>query len=767
MSEPTTPATAHGDPSAEIQPLQAALRFLRAVRYRKGVVLFTMALSVALAGAYYATTPRIYESSASLLVLQMGPDNLSPGMADDHRFSNMMATHRRMLSSDVVLEEAIELLPEEHRDDLAEIEPANWPETIEKKLQVSTVRETNILDLAYRSKDPAAAAAVVNSVLSAYLTFTNNLHKSTAHQILDILNHEKARLEAELREKESQLIELRRTAGDGVIRDGDQGINVVVKRAMALNESLIAAHEKRLEAHAQQAAIEAAIRRGDDLQQHALSMLDEVGRELLMQRLGISRADVMTISRINQQVLEDRAQLQAALQQYGPNHRNVRAIQERLAMAKQFLEGRAQSANSRMLTISNAELAPLLQEVVGQRLQQAIAHENAIHQSYQEEKDKAIGLDHTMAQLEMLQLDLDRLRRFYDVVLQRVKDINLREENGMLRTSVLNRPEVPNTAVWPRKTTVGLIALVLGLAVGLAIVYLQDLLDDHFRSPEELRLHLGLPVLAMVRRMPIGHEVGADAIYAHAYPNAVEAEAFRTLRTALAMAEEGAARIVVSSSEPGDGKTTVVSNLAAAFAQSGKRTLLIDADLRRPGLTPLLGLKGERGLSAVLRDSRPVASAAEANLFRSIVEGLDALPSGPRPSHPTELLAGERFAELLSWAESRYDQVVIDSPPALVSDTAVIGRLVDGVLLTVMPEKNRRRVVIRAAEGFTALGIRVLGIVVNRLTEEKGEDYYGYNYSYGYGYGYEADPEDEPEDAVEESQPLVRPAPVGVRDRAA
>jgi polysaccharide biosynthesis transport protein len=763
MSEATSLSAADGGLSAEIHPLQAVLRFLRAVRYRKGVVIITVALSALLAGLYYATTPRIYESAASLLVLQLGVDNWSAGMDQDRRFSNMMATHEKMLSSDAVLEEAVKLLPEEQRDDLNGVAPGDWPDVIHNNLEVSAVRNTNILEVGYRSHDPGAAAAVVGAVLSAYLTFTDDLHKSTAQELLEILTNEKTKLEAELRSKEEELIALRRTAGDGVIRDGDQGINVVVKRAIALNEALIAAHEKRLEAQSQQVAIEAAIRRGDDLQQHALAMLDDVGRELLMQRLGISRADVLTVSRISQQLLEDRSRLQIELQQYGPAHRKVREVQERIAMAEQFLNRRGQMVETHVLSIGNAELAGLLREVVGQRLQQAMTHEKAVHESYQKEKDLAIGLDHTMASLEMLDLDLGRLRGFYDVVVQRVKDIHLRQENGMFKTAVLDRPEVPNRPVWPRKSTIALIALALGLAAGLAIVYLQDLLDDHFRSPEELRMQLGLPVLAMVRRMPLEAEEGAEAIYAHSNPNAAECEAFRTLRTALALAEGGVGRIVVSSSEPGDGKTTVTSNLAVAYAQSGKRTLLIDADLRRPGLTPLLGLKGERGLSTVLRDGRPVGASAETNVVRSLVANLDVLPSGPRPGHPTELLAADRFSELLGWAEARYDQIVIDSPPALVSDTAIIGRLVDGVLLTVMPEKNRRRVVIRAAESFSALGIRLLGIVVNCLAEDKAENYYGYSYGYGYTYGYEADPENE----GDEPAPLMQPSPRAVYERAA
>ena len=127
---------------------------------------------------------------------------------------------------------------------------------------------------------------------------------------------------------------------------------------------------------------------------------------------------------------------------------------------------------------------------------------------------------------------------------------------------------------------------------------------------------------------------GADAVYVQTYPNAAETEAFRTLRTALAMAEEGAARIVVSSSEPGDGKTTVVSNLAAAIAQSGKRTLVIDSDLRKPGMTALLDLKGQPGVTDLLATDGDVGALAERCLYRTEVPNLDVIPAGPRrPGH--------------------------------------------------------------------------------------------------------------------------------------
>ena len=235
------------------------------------------------------------------------------------------------------------------------------------------------------------------------------------------------------------------------------------------------------------------------------------------------------------------------------------------------------------------------------------------------------------------------------------------------------------------------------------------------------------------------------------------------LWSALAFTDGGASRLVVTSTEPGDGKTTISVNLGTAIAQSGKRTLLVDADMRRPGLTPLVNLRGQRGLSTLLRDSAPIADSALRNLAAGFLPNLDVIPSGPRPVNPMELLASDRFSELLAWAETVYDQILIDSPPVLaVSDSAIIGRLVDGVVLTLRPEKNRRRLVVRAVESFPPLGVNVLGLVINHVDAEKNQDYYGYGYGYGYGYSY-----DEQEDAELSDSRAPERRPRKVRREAA
>jgi capsular exopolysaccharide synthesis family protein len=256
---------------------------------------------------------------------------------------------------------------------------------------------------------------------------------------------------------------------------------------------------------------------------------------------------------------------------------------------------------------------------------------------------------------------------------------------------------------------------------------------------------------------------GTAALHAWIQPNGAETEAFRTLRTALALSEGGVQSLVVSSVEPADGKTTVIANLAVAFAQSGKRTLLIDGDLRRPGLTPLLGLRGHAGLTTVLLSPAPVVEASEANLCRGFVENLDVIPSGPRPTNPAEMLVSPRLPELLAWGESNYDVVLIDGPPVLpVADSMIIGRLVDGVLFVVRPEKTRRRLALRAVDSIQNFGVKVVGVVANHVTFEKSHSYYGYGYGYSYQYGYGH----EDETAAGEAEVEPRITPVKVRGAA-
>ena len=361
--------------------------------------------------------------------------------------------------------------------------------------------------------------------------------------------------------------------------------------------------------------------------------------------------------------------------------------------------------------------------------------EEILQARFEEARAEAVSLTGQLAQIEMLERDVKRLNDMNDVLLNQIASLDLKQNGQDVRVAVIEDPVAATTPVSPQLRVVLLLVVFGGLLASLGLVTLLDVLDDRFRSVEEMQSRLGLPLLTMVQRLESPESVGLQALVTHATPTSTASESFRTLRTAITLTHTDARQIVVTSAEPGDGKTTTLANLAVCYAQAGKRTLLIDADLRRPGLTALMDMRGPQGLSEVLRSDDDIGQMAAAHVRSSGMAGLDVLPSGPRPSDPAELLSGPRLSQLLAWAETVYDVILIDSPPTLATtDTAIIGRLVDGVILVVQPTKNRRRLVTRVVERLDLMKISVLGLVVNRTGSEEDHNYYGYH-SYGYGYG--------------------------------
>jgi polysaccharide biosynthesis transport protein len=719
-------------------PIQTVARFLRIVLFRREILIVTVIAAALLGGLYYATATRIYEANASLLLLQMGDHDTAASVAGERVAKDLMPTYTSIATSEAVLIEALKILAPEHRNDFSGVSRSSWPKVLRDNLSLSAMRGTNILSITYRSKDPQAAAAVVDAVLSAYLAYMNELYASTAGEVADLLGRELKELDEDYIKKSQEKHRIRSEAQELALKDGEKGVNVVVARAIELNNAWMEAQQQRVKAQSQLTALQYAVQRGEDLQQYAIAMLESVGNEYVKSALGISTQDAYMTSQSMQQLLKEKAALNSMRQVYGPNHRSVREKEERIRVTEQYLNNRSDIQIATAERASNERLAPMLFRIAQQELEQAAILEQNLRASYDAERMRALELDESASALQTVEDDLAHLLFLKQALVEQLAESDLSQGNEMLKTRIINKPEVPKAPANPRLAKTFAIALFLGVAVGLGVIYILDLLDDRFRSPEEMQMQLGVPILAMVRKLEPLDQVGPGGIHVNVEPTGVEAESFRTLRTALAFAAGGANRLVVTSTEPGDGKTTISVNLGTTIAQSGKRTLLIDADMRRPGLTPLVNLRGQRGLSTILRDSAPIIDSIGQNLVKGFLQNLDVIPSGPRPVNPMELLASDRFSDLLAWAETVYDQIVVDSPPVLaVSDSAIIGRLVDGVVLTVRPEKNRRRLVVRAVESFPPLGVNILGLVINNVDADKNQDGYGYGYGYAYDYGHD------------------------------
>ncbi len=307
-------------------------------------------------------------------------------------------------------------------------------------------------------------------------------------------------------------------------------------------------------------------------------------------------------------------------------------------MTEQFLASAQERINQRVAELSKSQLGPWLVQMVQQKLDESRKEEEILQARFEETRAEAINLSGQLAQIEMLERDVKRLSDMNDVLLNQIASLDLKQNGQDVRVAVIEEPVVATSPVSPQLRLVALLAMLGGLGTSLGLVTLLDALDDRFRSVEEMQSRLGLPLLTMVQRLEAPESVGLQALVTHATPTSTASESFRTLRTALTLTHPDARQIVVTSAEPGDGKTTTLANLAVCYAQADKRTLLIDADLRRPGLTGLMNMRGPHGLSEVLRSEVDIGQMAAVHIRRSGMEGLDILPSGPRPSDPAELL---------------------------------------------------------------------------------------------------------------------------------
>ena len=733
--------------------VHAVVRFLRVARYRRNVIIAALVAVCLLGVVYYATATRVYQARASLLVLQTGPDVWSTSMTSEDNNHGLMPTYERLFTSDVVLKGALKQLNRsapEIRVDFVSHPKGEWLDILRENLSTYTIRRTNIIEIRYKSKDPRAAVAVVKAIIHSYLDFMDRNHKNVAADIVRILDKERGDVEQRLVRKERQLLEAKHRFGDLGMKEDSPFVHPVVQRAVRFNEEMIEVRQQRIHLEASLAAVRAAVQNGSDLKQHLLAVEPFAGRELVLSALGLSSRDAEIMADPERKLLDDRAKLSMLREHLGPMHPRVVEVTQLIRNAEEYLANLRRTVDDRLANVQGGQLGGMLLALVQEELAKTRSHENRLDQQYRQAESRAIELNGRMAELAILEHDLQLDRNLHDVLLNRIATIDINQNQADVRVRVVGEPLIADEPVSPKLSAVALICLLGGFGVGSLIVYVMDVLDDRFRSPEELKDQLGVPLLAMVHKFESRVGVGIETLQVHAAPEAVDSEAFRTLRTTLAFSGEQVKQLVFTSAEPGDGKTTVVANLGVSYAQAGKKTLILDADVRRPGLTNLFAMSGEGGLSEVLKSDGDVADACVQRVCATGIDGLDILPCGTRSTERSELLSSPVLAEILAWAETVYDQILVDTPPILAgSDAAVVGRLVDGIVLVLQPDKNHRRRVLRAVEDLMSLNIKLFGTVVNRITSAGDHGYYGYDSGYGYGYGYGDKTEDEDQDGDE------------------
>lgn len=353
--------------------------------------------------------------------------------------------------------------------------------------------------------------------------------------------------------------------------------------------------------------------------------------------------------------------------------------------------------------------------------------------------DKIIEARKKAVQYDILKRQVDTNKELFNLFTKKMQEVDLTQGLGEGDIRVIEAATVPLIPAKPKKKLLLLLSLVVGAFAGIGAAFLTEYMDRSLKSREEIEELTGLPVLSSINLLMHDKE-RRSFDYQHYFTDhefRKEHELFRVLRANIKFSDlkSRSGVLLVTSSCPGEGKTTISTRLALNLAAAGEKVLLIDADLRKPTVHKHFSLENKQGLSSMMVEEIPDQSA----IRRQLIPGLDVITSGPIPAQPTELIENSRLGELIADFARIYDRVVIDSPPVgTVIDAALLATMCQGVLLVIDPKTSDRHILRQAKAQLERVDVRILGTVLNKISQDsEGYQYYYYYSSY---YGEDGEP---------------------------
>ena len=651
----------------------------------------------------YAITPRIYVSNSQLLIIKKRPE----GVAVDTRdaIDDFVGTHQGLLKSPLLVERAIRLGSLEARPALHE-EGRELPESILRNLSVSRQRDsmglgTSILALSYRAADPADASAVLVALLQAYRKTLDEVYAHTTDDVSDMFERARTGLSRELLEKETAYQEFRKKSP--LLWKGKDGVNPHQERLASLETKRAALLLQQAETQGKLTALENAANSGIDRDTLLAMVSDSAKPEIESIRQN-------QVGRWQEQVLLLVQQEQKLRERFGDDHPEVKSVRDSLATARSFLNRPASAAEGSggpAVDPVKARIAALRQE-----LEQLKTTESLVARLCQDESEAAAKLSGFEVDDEMHRNDLQRTQQLFETLLKRLQDASLAKDSGGFEATVIAPPGSDGVKkVQPSGLLFASAALLLGLVLGTGFAVLAEMRDHRFRSVDDVRSLLELPMLGRIPRLASRRARDATALLTTVSERASSsADAFRGLRSTLATALGDGKVLQVASPRTGDGSTSLAANLAVVLAAAGKRVVLVEVNLTAPRLADLFARKPVAGIVAAIRGDGPV----DQFLVAGPTPNLSLLLAEHRLATPGDLIAGPDFAALIRGLRERFDLVILDGPPILSrADAAALVGLTDGVLLGVNFVRTERPDAVRAVETLREVKARIVGVAIN------------------------------------------------------
>jgi succinoglycan biosynthesis transport protein ExoP len=558
------------------------------------------------------------------------------------------------------------------------------------RVTVTPVPESKLVDVLFQSTGADFSARAVNTLVDEYVAQNLAVKLQGTQNMLEWLDRELAAQQQRVEDSERQLADYR--AREDAMSLDDKN-NIVQSRLNSLNEALVRARTNRIEK--------------ESLYSQVKTLADTSAPETIPAIA--QNPQVQTIKSHIADLQRQKAQL---LERYLDKHPEVQRVNADLAEQQRQLE---------------LEAGKALQSIKNE-FDRATLEERTLQQTLNEAKVDVQDLSRKSVNYNVMEQEAKSYRTVYDALLQSEKELRVSSNSRANNVRVIDHAEVPRAPITPSGRRTWLLSVALGLVAAVAVAYGLDYMNDTIKTPEDVARHLKLPFLGLIPSV----RGNKQPVLASTHAPHDFSESFRSLRTALMSRYpgDGTKIMVVTSAQPLEGKTTTACNIAMALAYGGARVLLVDADMRRPGLHRPLRLTNERGLSQVLNGQARVRDVIQ----RTVDPNLLAITAGSTPPNPSELLSSERMKTLLTnLAHGPFDWIVVDTPPVLaVTDAVVLAPAVSGVTFVVGAEMTRRRLAERAVDTIASSHPKMVAVVLNKVDFARNKYYYSRYYGHQY-----------------------------------
>ena len=593
------------------------------------------------------------------------------------------------------------LLKEQDETDLkkaAKSKKEEIAEMIIANLEVSPVEESRILEIRFRSTNPEFAALVANTIAEAYKEEMMAIQMNTVGYAIKWMTKKADEIKKRLAQSEHTLQEFMKKNDIVTIKD----------RIMIQPQKLADLSAKLSQAIAERKELEAIYNKVVNLKQSGgnLETIPDI-------------ATNKNIQEINTEILKSEQQIAQLSQKYGKKH----------PVMKKAL------SDLRALRIKKYRELRTIVALIKNQYELAKMKEKNLKRALDEAKSEVQDLNEKFIQYGILKRDVDTNRALYEALVISMKEKGITEESQRVNVWVTNKADIPETPVKPKIARNILLAMVLGLFGGVGLAFFLEYLDNTITDPERVQKRLGLSTLGIIERLELDDPKEVyKGILRHS--QSAFAEGFRAIRAALLLSSAGQVpdKVLITSVNPSEGKTTASTNLSMALALANHKVLLIDADMRKPMVHKVLGIENSKGLSTYLAglDDKP-------NIKKLDELSLYILPSGPIPPNPSELLSSAKMEDLLTKALKQFEIIILDSAPILsASDAIVLSKLASGTIIVGKAGATTFDDLSKGLEHLKKVNAKILGMIVNDVDPEKHPYYYSYYKGYYAYYGDEA-----------------------------